>query len=172
MNDIKKKINKLCETINNHNLQYYAYDNPLISDYEYDILFKELEALEKDYPDLIPINSPTKRVGSTPLSKFNQIEHRIPLLSLSNAMDMDELQLFHNQMKKGLKNKNFEYVGEPKLDGLAVELIYENGYFIKGSTRGDGYIGEDITDTSRYQKLFHRRVGILRPIVLSLCYPE
>ena len=68
MNDIKKKINKLCETINNHNLQYYAYDNPLISDYEYDILFKELEALEQDYPDLIPINSPTKRVGDiTPL---------------------------------------------------------------------------------------------------------
>jgi len=149
MNDIKKKINKLCETINNHNLQYYAYDNPLISDYEYDILFKELESLEKDYPDLIPINSPTKRVGSTPLSKFNQIEHRIPLLSLSNAMDMDELQLFHNQMKKGLKNENFEYVGEPKLDGLAVELIYENGYFIKGSTRGDGYVGEDITENLR-----------------------
>ena len=166
MNDIKKKINKLCETINNHNLQYYAYDNPLISDYEYDILFKELEALEKDYPDLIPINSPTKRVGSTPLSKFNQIEHRIPLLSLSNAMDMDELQLFHNQMKKGLKNKNFEYVGEPKLDGLAVELIYENGHFIKGSTRGDGYIGEDITENLR--TIVRLSLYILRRLILTL----
>ena len=146
MNDIKKKINDLCKTINNHNLQYYAYDNPIISDYEYDILLKELEALEKKYPNLIPIDSPTKRIGSKPLEKFNQIEHRIPLLSLSNAMNMDELQLFHNQMKKGLNNNNFEYVGEPKLDGLAVELIYEDGYFVKGSTRGDGYFGEDITE--------------------------
>jgi len=149
MSDIKKQINELCETINNHNIQYYAHDNPLISDYEYDILFKKLEALEKDYPDLIPINSPTKRVGSAPLSKFNQIKHRIPLLSLSNAMDIDEIKLFHTQMKKGLKSENFEYVGEPKLDGLAVELIYENGYFVKGSTRGDGYVGEDITENLR-----------------------
>ena len=149
MSDIKKQINDLCEAINNHNIQYYAHDNPLISDYEYDILFKKLEALEIDYPDLIPINSPTKRVGSAPLSKFNQIEHRIPLLSLSNAMDIDEVKLFHTQMKKGLKSENFEYVGEPKLDGLAVELIYENGYFVKGSTRGDGYVGEDITENLR-----------------------
>ena len=146
MNDIKKKINDLCQTINNHNIQYYTNDNPLISDYEYDILFKELEALEKKNPDLIPINSPTQRVGSKPLSKFNQTEHRIPLLSLSNAMDIDELQLFHGQMEKGLNSNDFEYVGEPKLDGLAVELIYENGYFVKGSTRGDGYFGEDITE--------------------------
>ena len=73
MNDIKKKINDLCKTINNHNLQYYAYDNPIISDYEYDILLKELEALEKKYPNLIPIDSPTKRIGSKPLEKFNQI---------------------------------------------------------------------------------------------------
>ena len=146
MNDIKKKINDLCQTINNHNIQYYTNDNPLISDYEYDILFKELEALEKKNPDLIPINSPTQRIGSKPLSKFNQIEHRIPLLSLSNAMDIDELKLFHRQMEKGLNSNDFEYVGEPKLDGLAVELIYENGYFVKGSTRGDGYFGEDITE--------------------------
>ncbi len=146
MNDIKKKINRLCETINNHNIQYYAHDNPLISDYEYDLLFKELEALEKKYPNLIPINSPTTRVGSKPLSKFNQIEHRIPLLSLSNAMNIDDLKLFHTQMNKGLGDNDFEYVGEPKLDGLAVELIYEDGYFIKGSTRGDGYVGEDITE--------------------------
>jgi len=146
MSSIKKKINELCETINNHNIQYYAHDNPLISDYEYDILFKELETLEKKYPALIPINSPTKRVGSKPLSKFTQIEHRIPLLSLSNAMNKTELQLFHTQMEKGLDSNDFEYVGEPKLDGLAVELIYENGYFTKGSTRGDGYFGEDITE--------------------------
>ena len=146
MSNIKKQINELCETINNHNIQYYAHDNPLISDYEYDLLLKKLENLEKKYPDLIPINSPTIRVGSKPLSKFDQIEHRIPLLSLSNAMNMDEIKLFHTQMEKGLNSSDFEYVGEPKLDGLAVELIYENGYFVKGSTRGDGYFGEDITE--------------------------
>ena len=82
MSDIKKKINELCEAINNHNIQYYAHDNPLISDYEYDILFKKLEALEKKHPDLIPINSPTKRVGSSPLSKFNQIKHRMQRIDL------------------------------------------------------------------------------------------
>ena len=107
MNDIKKKINDLCQTINNHNIQYYTNDNPLISDYEYDILFKELEDLEKKHPTLIPVNSPTHRVGSKPLSKFNQTEHRIPLLSLSNAMDINELQLFHGQMEKGLNSNNF-----------------------------------------------------------------
>ena len=111
MNNVKKKINQLCETINNHNIQYYVHDNPLISDYEYDILFKELEKLEKKYPDLISSNSPTQRVGSKPLSKFNQIEHRFPLLSLSNAMDVDELKVFHNQMEKGLGSSIFEYVG-------------------------------------------------------------
>ena len=146
MSDIKKKINELCKTINNHNIQYYIHDNPLIADYEYDILFKQLETLEKKYPDLIPDFSPTKRVGSRPLSKFNQIEHRVPLLSLSNAMNINELKTFHDQMEKGLNSSTFEYVGEPKLDGLAVELVYENGSFIKGSTRGDGYIGEDITE--------------------------
>ena len=90
-------------------------------------------------------NSPTQRVGEKPLDKFSQVTHRIPLLSLSNAMNNKELELFNTQMKKSL-NKSIEYVGEPKLDGLAVELIYENGYFIKGSTRGDGYVGEDITE--------------------------
>ena len=114
MNDAKKKINELCETINNHNIQYYAHDNPLISDYEYDILFKKLENLEKKYPDLIPINSPTMRVGTKPLSKFNQTEHRIPLLSLSNEMNLDEIKLFHTQMETGLYGSEVEYVGEPK----------------------------------------------------------
>ena len=90
-------------------------------------------------------NSPTQRVGAKPLDKFSQVNHRIPLLSLSNAMNNQELELFNTQMKKGL-NKKIEYVGEPKLDGLAVELIYENGKFTKGSTRGDGQVGEDITE--------------------------
>ena len=146
MTDVQKKIKELTDKINNHNIQYYVYDNPIISDYEYDILFRELQKLESNHPKYILQNSPTSRVGSIPLSKFSQAEHRIPLLSLSNAMNNEELELFHTQMVKGLEAEDIEYMGEPKLDGLAVELIYENGKFIKGSTRGNGYIGEDITE--------------------------
>ena len=142
---IKHTIESLVKKINYHNNQYYIHDNPIISDYEYDILLKELQTLENQYPDLIIDNSPTQRVGAKPLAKFSQVTHRIPLLSLSNAMNNEELELFNTQMKKGL-DKKIEYVGEPKLDGLAVELIYENGKFVKGSTRGDGQVGEDITE--------------------------
>ena len=142
---IKHKIESLVKKINYHNAQYYIYDNPIISDYEYDILLKELQDLENQYPDFIIENSPTNRIGAKPLDKFSQVNHRIPLLSLSNAMNNEELELFNTQMKKGL-NKSIEYIGEPKLDGLAVELIYENGKFVQGSTRGNGHIGEDITD--------------------------
>ena len=144
--DIEQKIKKLTNKINHHNIQYYVYDNPVVSDYDYDILFRELQQLELEYPQFICIDSPTNRIGSTPLDKFNQINHRIPLLSLSNAMNSNELELFNTQMEKGLTSNNIEYIGEPKLDGLAVELIYEDGQFIKGSTRGNGYIGEDITE--------------------------
>tara|TARA_Y100001960_G_C14757675_1_gene872129 strand:- start:197 stop:2197 length:2001 start_codon:yes stop_codon:yes gene_type:complete len=144
-NDIKQTIESLIKKINYHNAQYYIHDNPIISDYEYDVLLKKLQNLEHKYPDLIIKNSPTQRIGAKPLSKFSQMTHRIPLLSLSNAMNKEELELFNTQMQKGL-NKSIEYVGEPKLDGLAVELIYENGRFVKGSTRGDGYVGEDITE--------------------------
>ena len=144
-NKIKHKIESLVKKINYHNTQYYIHDNPIISDYEYDVLLKELQSLENQYPELIFENSPTQRVGAKPLDKFSQVNHRIPLLSLSNAMNNQELELFNTQMKKGL-NKKIEYVGEPKLDGLAVELIYENGKFTKGSTRGDGQVGEDITE--------------------------
>ena len=144
-NKIKHKIESLVQKINYHNTQYYIHDNPIISDYEYDVLLKELQSLENQYPELIFENSPTQRVGAKPLDKFSQVNHRIPLLSLSNAMNNQELELFNTQMKKGL-DKKIEYVGEPKLDGLAVELIYENGKFTKGSTRGDGQVGEDITE--------------------------
>ena len=146
MMDVKQKIKKLTDQINYHNIQYYAHDKPIISDSNYDVLFRELQSLELQYPDFICSDSPTQRVGSVPLDKFDQVNHRIPLLSLSNAMNSDELELFNTQMEKGLESSNIEYIGEPKLDGLAVELIYENGQFIQGSTRGNGYVGEDITE--------------------------
>ena len=145
--DVQKRIIKLKEEIEKHNLNYYVYDNPVISDHEYDILLNKLQELEKQNPQLITQDSPSQRVGGEPLKEFNSITHRIPLLSLANAMDIEELKQFDIRIKKGLDTDNdIDYVCEPKIDGLAVELVYENGFFSYGSTRGNGEVGEDITN--------------------------
>ena len=144
--NIEKHIHNLTEKINKHNINYYVYDNPTISDLEYDNLMKELEVLEIKYPQYITDDSPTKRVGALPLKEFKTIKHRIPMQSLSNAMNLDELKSFDTQVRKKIDlDEEIEYVGELKLDGLAVELVYENGKFVYGSTRGNGIEGEDIT---------------------------
>ena len=143
---IQKQINDLRMQLNDHNYRYYVLDDPLISDSEYDQLFRELQKLETDNPNLITKDSPTRRVGAEPLSSFGSWTHRMPMLSLANAMNEDELAAFDTRVKKGLDTeKDLEYMAEPKLDGLAVELVYENGFFVNGSTRGDGITGEDIT---------------------------
>ena len=143
---IQKQINDLRMQLNDHNYRYYVLDDPLISDSEYDQLFRELQKLETDNPNLITEDSPTRRVGAEPLSSFGSWTHRMPMLSLANAMNEDELAAFDTRVKKGLDTeKDLEYMAEPKLDGLAVELVYENGFFVNGSTRGDGITGEDIT---------------------------
>ena len=142
--DPKKRIAELIQEIEKHNLHYYIEDNPLISDYEYDILLRELENLENKYPELVNPNSPTQRVGVKPAEGFLSIEHSIPMLSLSNAMSADEIIHFNQQITKAL-GSDVEYVAEPKLDGVAVEVVYQNGEFAFGSTRGDGVIGEDIS---------------------------
>lgn len=143
---IQKQINDLRMQLNDHNYRYYVLDDPLISDSEYDQLFRELQKLETDNPNLITEDSPTRRVGAGPLSSFGSWTHRMPMLSLANAMNEDELAAFDTRVKKGLDTeKDLEYMAEPKLDGLAVELVYENGFFVNGSTRGDGITGEDIT---------------------------
>ena len=143
---IQKQINYLRMQLNDHNYRYYVLDDPLISDSEYDQLFRELQKLETDNPNLITEDSPTRRVGAEPLSSFGSWIHRMPMLSLANAMNEDELAAFDTRVKKGLDTeKDLEYMAEPKLDGLAVELVYENGFFVNGSTRGDGITGEDIT---------------------------
>lgn len=140
------KIQALRDQLNDHNYRYYVLDDPLISDSEYDQLFRELQKLETDNPNLITEDSPTRRVGAEPLSSFGSWTHRMPMLSLANAMNEDELAAFDTRVKKGLDTeKDLEYIAEPKLDGLAVELVYENGFFVNGSTRGDGITGEDIT---------------------------
>ena len=146
MMDILRQIQLLCEEINQHNTHYYVQDSPVVSDTEYDQLMRKLEKLEMENPKLITPDSPTQRIGAAPLSEFQSLAHRLPMLSLANAMNEDELIEFDNQVKKGLGvDSEIEYAAEPKLDGLAVELVFEDGIFIHGSTRGDGTIGEDIT---------------------------
>ena len=145
--NIKKQIKILRSEINKHNVHYYVEDNPQISDFDYDLLMRELIELENRTPNLITPTSPTQRIGSKPLPEFKSVRHRLQMLSLSNAMNEDEIVAFDQQVKRGLGiSDEIEYIAEPKLDGLAVELIYENGLFITGSTRGDGTMGEDITE--------------------------
>jgi len=144
--DIASKVKSLRDKINDHNYRYYVLNDPFISDGEYDQLFRELESLEQKNPELITNDSPTQRVGASALESFGTIQHKIPMLSLDNAMDKTELRAFHERLKKGLSTENnISIIAEPKLDGLGVELVYENGIFVHGSTRGDGITGENIT---------------------------
>ena len=146
MNRTEEKIKNLRKTIEEHNYQYYILDTPIISDHEYDTLFRELETLELKSPSLITAESPTQRVGAKPLEYFDTIKHRTPMLSLANAMSAEDLIAFDIRIKKALKTKNnIDYIAEPKLDGIGVELIYERGNFSEGCTRGDGIRGENIT---------------------------
>lgn len=146
MKDIATKIKDLRDQIDNHNYRYYVMDNPIISDSEYDQIMRELEALEKNNENLITPDSPTQRVGASPLKEFGTITHREPMLSLANAMSEEEIIAFYIRLEKVLKTqKDIELIGEPKLDGLGVELVYEDNMFVNGSTRGDGIVGENIT---------------------------
>ena len=141
----EKRIPELRGILQDHNYRYYVMDDPTISDGEYDTILRDLQSLERENPNLVTSDSPTQRVGSHPVSKFGTIKHRIPMLSLANAMNEAELVAFDERMQKGLDQESVTYMAEPKLDGLGVELVYENGTFIHGSTRGDGFTGEDIT---------------------------
>ncbi len=143
---VEKEILDLRREIDKHNYQYYVLDDPLISDAEYDALLRRLLQLEKEHPDLATADSPTQRVGAPPLEKFNTVQHTLPMLSLSNANDQEEMREFEERIQRFLKTTEaIEYVAEPKIDGVAVELVYDNGRFVVGSTRGDGVNGEDIT---------------------------
>jgi DNA ligase (NAD+) len=147
---LKKRVEKLREEIEYHNYRYYVLDQPEILDTQYDRLMRELEKIEEQYPELRSPNSPTQRVGAPPLEAFEIVRHSIPMLSLANAFDESEARDFDKRVKKFLgSSEDFEYVAEPKLDGLAVELVYERGQFVVGSTRGDGVNGENITQNLR-----------------------
>ena len=150
--DLKRKqqIESLRSQINQHNYSYYVLDQPSIPDSEYDRLFRELLALEEKYPDLIAPDSPTQRVGATPLSSFKQVQHEVAMLSLGNVFSVDELEAFNKRVCDRISfSESVEYSAEPKLDGLAVSLLYEKGVLLRGATRGDGAMGEDITSNIR-----------------------
>ncbi len=147
---INRRVKQLREAIEYHNYQYYVLDNPEISDDEYDQMMRELEKLEADYPELYDPNSPTQRVGASPLEEFETVIHTIPMLSLANGQNEIEVREFDQRVKRFLgMDGDITYVTEPKLDGLAVELVYERGNLIVGSTRGDGVNGENITQNLR-----------------------
>ncbi|SHJ99079.1 NAD-dependent DNA ligase LigA [Paramaledivibacter caminithermalis] len=143
-NEAKAKLDKLRREINHHDYRYYVLDAPEISDYQYDMLIKELMDLEEKFPQFKTPDSPTQRVGGEPLSKFDQVNHTVPLLSLGNSYDAGDLLDFDRRIKKEA-GEAVEYVVEYKIDGLSVALKYEKGIFIRGATRGDGIVGENIT---------------------------
>lgn len=143
--NIKKKIQELIEKINLFDYQYYVLDNPSVSDFEYDKIFRLLIDLENEYPELIQPDSPTQRVGGEALEAFESVIHRQAMLSLNNAFEEDELIAFDKRIKDAIGVDEIEYAVEPKFDGLAITLTYENGIFIQGATRGDGYTGENVT---------------------------
>lgn len=147
-----ERIENLREQLSYHNYRYYILDQPVISDAEYDRLMQELSGLEEQFPDLITPDSPTQRIGAKPAAAFQSYTHRQPMLSLSNAFGDEELLAFDRRIKRMLgmdAEADLEYVAELKIDGLAVSLTYEDGRFVRGATRGDGFSGEDITQNLR-----------------------
>ncbi len=149
---IRKKAESLREQIRHHNYRYHVLDDPEIPDAEYDRLMRELLALEAEYDELVTHDSPTQRVGDAPISAFGTVQHELPMLSLANAFSEDELREFHRRVMERLElegDAELSYAAEPKLDGAAVSLLYEDGVLVRGATRGDGSTGEDITHNIR-----------------------
>ena len=143
--EIRKKVQELRKEIRHHSYLYYVKDAPEITDYEFDHLYRQLVDLEKEYPELVTPDSPTQRVGGKASDDFGKVRFRKPMLSLANAFSADELRDFDRRVKEGLGVNSVEYITELKIDGLSMNLIYENGSLVQGLTRGDGRVGEDVT---------------------------
>ena len=164
ISEAKERIEWLRREINEHNKRYYVLNQPVISDFEYDSLIRELENLEKKFPELITEDSPTRKVGSDIMREFVQYEHKYPMLSLSNTYSEEELNEFHRKVSE-IAEEEVHYVCEPKFDGASISLIYQNGRLLRALTRGDGYIGDDVT----------RNIRRIKSIPLSINksdYPE
>src|SRR5690606_8996796 len=144
---VAQQLEKLRNKINQHNYQYYVLDDPVIADSEYDELFQLLQKLEAEHPEYVTPDSPTQRIGSAPLKAFKEVKHQIPMLSLDNAFSEDDVTAFYDRILNRLdENTSISFCCEPKLDGLAVSLRYEAGKLVLGATRGDGQVGEDVTE--------------------------
>ena len=153
---MKQRVEELKKQLNYHNHRYYVLDDPVIADGQYDLLLRELQQLEAAHPDWVTADSPTQRVGASPVSAFSSVAHAVPMLSLGNAFDQEELLAFDKRVADVLRaeglitaTQSIAYNAEYKFDGLAVNLRYEQGVLVRGSTRGDGYTGEDITSNVR-----------------------
>jgi DNA ligase (NAD+) len=147
--EAKLRVEELRSQIAYHDYRYYVLDSPEVSDAEYDVLMRELRLLEERHPELITPDSPTQRVSGQPVEAFGVIEHRVPLLSLGNAFNEDELRAWHRRLTNLAERKDIALVAEPKMDGLAVAFVYENGAFLQGATRGDGMRGENVSQNLR-----------------------
>lgn len=143
--EIREKVENLRKVINYHNYRYYVLADPEITDAEYDVLYQELKQLEEKYPELQDPNSPTQKIGGPPLKEFPTFKHSLPMYSLDNGFSMTDVADFLNRIKKALVQEKIEFWLEPKLDGLAVEIVYRQGKFSGGGTRGDGLVGEDVS---------------------------
>ena len=146
--DVKQEIQRLRAELEHHNQLYYVNDAPEISDFEYDAMLRRLEELEAAHPEYFDPNSPTQHVGGYALNTFAQVTHEVPLESLQDVFSFEELQAFGERMDASLTDAH-SYVVEPKIDGLSMSLEYENGVFVRGATRGDGTVGEDVTENLR-----------------------
>ena len=146
MEHIKEEIFKLVALLNKYSYDYYVEDNPQISDTEYDTLYKQLEKLEQEYPEFILDNSPTQRVGDRVLDEFEKVIHKVPMLSLSNTFSIEDLRDFDSRISKLSSDNSIEYICELKIDGLAISINYENGKLVSAATRGDGMVGENVTE--------------------------
>ncbi len=150
LSDINQKLDQLKQRINELNYAYYVLDNPVVSDAQYDALYQELMALEKQYPDLVTPDSPTQRVGDQPLPHFTSVTHAVPMYSLDNAFSQEDLIDFQRRVQERLQtDQAIEFSAEPKMDGLAINIRYENGLLFQATTRGDGLTGEDVTHNVR-----------------------
>jgi len=166
---VKTKLNNLREKIRQHNYSYYVLNEPSIPDAEYDKLFHALQKIEESHPKLVTLDSPTQRVGDKPLNSFAPAKHYVPMLSLGNVFSDDDLAAFEVRIKDRLKRDiNIDYMAEPKIDGLAVSLIYKNGVLVRGATRGDGVTGEEITENIRTIKSVPLRLRKIRNLPKEL----
>ncbi|MDQ3850716.1 MAG: NAD-dependent DNA ligase LigA, partial [Actinomycetota bacterium] len=168
--DVRRRAQQLREQLRHHGHRYYVLDDPEIGDEEYDALLDELRALEAEHPELVAPDSPTQRVGAEPVSSLRKVAHEVPMLSLGNARSAEELRAWVARMRghlarEGIEDPDFEFVAEPKIDGLAISLLYEDGVLVRGATRGNGEVGEDVTHNLRTIPTIPLRVEGAPPVL-------